>query len=320
MIAFRVDPEKGVQEIGPEEFVSFTPSEASAGFAWQHLDRDHPETTRWLEAAGLDGFVIEALTADTPRPRCTVHDDGVILVLNALEGAGDQDDEELASVRLWIEPYRVVGVWVRDIGPIADVINAVRRGRVPLSPGMLVARIALRTVDLAEQPVGKLDEVIDDLEELVLDDEGELPHAELNSLRKTAIKLHRQIMPQRDALIRLEIEDLDWLTDMDRSRLREAGDRAVRLCEDLDSIRNRAQVVHDRIMERRSDMMNQRMLVLSIVAAIFLPLGLLTGLLGINVGGIPGGKDPMGFWIVCGILVTIGGGLLFWFWRKGMMR
>lgn len=320
MIAFRVDPENGVQEIGLEEFVRFTPTDATSGFVWQHLERDHPETTRWLEAAGLDSFVIEALTAVTPRPRCTVHDEGVILVLNALEGGGDQGDEELASVRLWIEPSRVVGVWVRDIGPIGDLINAIRRGQAPDSAGTLVARIALRTVGLAELPVEQLDEVIDDLEQQVLDDEGELPHAELNSLRKTAIKLHRQIVLQRDALVRLEIEDLDWFSDADQSRLREAGDRAVRLVEDLDSIRSRAQVVHDRIMERRSDALNQRMLVLSIVAAIFLPLGLLTGLLGINVGGIPGAKDPMAFWIVCGMLVSIGGGLLLWFWRSGTMR
>lgn len=244
----------------------------------------------------------------------------MILVLNALESGGDQDDEELASVRLWIEPDRVVGGWVRDIGPIGDVINAIRRGRAPVSPGTLVARVTLRTVDLAELPVEQHDEVIDDLEEQVLDDEGELPRAELISLRKTAIKLHRHFMPQREALVRVEIEERDWLTDADRSRLRGAGDRAVRLVEDLDSIRGRARVVHDRILERRSDALNQRMLVLSIVAAIFLPLGLLTGLLGINVGGIPGANDTMGSWIVCGMLAAMGGGLFVWFWRSGMMR
>ncbi len=39
------------------------------------------------------------------------------------------------------------------------------------------------------------------------------------------------------------------------------------------------------------------MYVLSVIAAIFLPLGFLTGLLGINVGGIPGADNPEAFWL-----------------------
>jgi len=42
-----------------------------------------------------------------------------------------------------------------------------------------------------------------------------------------------------------------------------------------------------------------------VVAAIFLPLGFLTGLLGINVGGIPGADNTGAFFIFCGILTLI---------------
>ena len=73
-------------------------------------------------------------------------------------------------------------------------------------------------------------------------------------------------------------------------------------------------------MELRSDQMNRRMLVLSIVAAVFLPLGLLTGLLGINVGGMPGAENAWAFWIVTGGLVALGWGLVWWVWRLGMFR
>lgn len=49
------------------------------------------------------------------------------------------------------------------------------------------------------------------------------------------------------------------------------------------------------------------MFVLSIVDGIFLPLGLLTGLLGVNVGGIPGTENPSAFLVVCVILLVLGG-------------
>ena len=87
-------------------------------------------------------------------------------------------------------------------------------------------------------------------------------------------------------------------------------------CVDRDSARDRAAVSQDELNSRLSEQMNHTMYVLSIVAAVFLPLGLFTGLLGINVGGIPGTEDPWAFLIVCVLLVVIAIGLLVVFRRK----
>ena len=65
--------------------------------------------------------------------------------------------------------------------------------------------------------------------------------------------------------------------------------------------------------------MNKTMYILSIVAGIFLPLGLLTGLLGINVGGIPGTENPWAFAIFCVLLLIIAGGQIWLFKRKKWM-
>ncbi len=92
----------------------------------------------------------------------------------------------------------------------------------------------------------------------------------------------------------------------------------TRLAEELDAIRDRAQIVHYQIMDNRAELMNLQMLVLSMVAAIFLPLGLLTGLLGINVGGIRGVDNPWAFVIMCGLLVLVGGFQAWLFERIGL--
>jgi zinc transporter len=54
-----------------------------------------------------------------------------------------------------------------------------------------------------------------------------------------------------------------------------------------------------------SEQMNARMYVLSIVAAIFLPLGFFTGLMGINVGGMPRVEDGEAFWVVVAMCVGL---------------
>ena len=58
-------------------------------------------------------------------------------------------------------------------------------------------------------------------------------------------------------------------------------------------------------MGRLSEQMNNRMYVLSIAAAIFLPLGFLTGLLGVNLGGIPGADNTVAFWVFVVIIVLV---------------
>ena len=95
------------------------------------------------------------------------------------------------------------------------------------------------------------------------------------------------------------------LDDSGLLRLREVGDRLVRHIEDLDAVRERAAVVQEELLSRMSEQMNSRMYVLSVVAAIFLPLGFLTGLLGINVGGIPGADYPLAFLMFIGMLVVV---------------
>ena len=190
----------------------------------------------------------------------------------------------------------------------------------PLDSGELVARLALRLADRAEPVVADLNETIDDLEE-AFEDTGEPPsRSELADVRRVSIMLRRYMYPQKDALSTFAIEDMAWISEHARERLREATERVTRLAEALDAIRDRAEVVHDQIMDQRAEATNRQMLILSVVTAIFLPLSLLTGLLGINVGGIPGSTDGNAFWIVCGLMVVLAG-LQFWVFRKiGMLR
>ena len=159
---------------------------------------------------------------------------------------------------------------------LSDVIAGFARGAGPASVGELVARLALRIADRAEPVVATLNERIDDLEDegAALDAHGR--RGELSDVRRMAIVMRRHMFPQRDALSTLEIEDLDWLDTRARARLREATERVTRLAEELDAIRDRAQVVHDEIMDLRAEAMNRQMLLLSVVSAVFLPLGFIT--------------------------------------------
>ena len=86
-----------------------------------------------------------------------------------------------------------------------------------------------------------------------------------------------------------------WLTDSEAHELREEADRITRYLEDLELARERTMVLREEFLGQLAQEQNSRMYVLSVVAAVFLPLTFVTGLLGMNVGGLPGLDNPKGF-------------------------
>jgi len=319
MFAFRCDGEGDAKPIDvsgrkAEDLVQ------EKGFVWIHLNRPEQAEMDWLKDCGLDFVVREALDAPETRPRCSVHEEGLLINLRGVNLAEGAEPEDMVSLRIWASGGLVVSLQRRNLLAVSDVHEAFARNMAPRDAGELVSRLALRLADRAEPIVAELNEQIDDLED-AFEATGEPPaRSELADVRRVSIMLRRYMYPQKDALSTFAIEDMPWISAHARERLREATERVTRLTEALDAIRDRAEVVHDQIMDLRAEATNRQMLVLSVVTAIFLPLSLLTGLLGINVGGIPGAADGNAFWVVCGLLVVLAI-LQYWVFRRiGLLK
>ena len=127
------------------------------------------------------------------------------------------------------------------------------------------------------------------------------------------MQLRRYIAPQRDAINALSLSDVTLFDARSRISLRETSDAVTRMTEEIDAARERAMILHEQIMDQRSEDMNRNMLILATATAVFLPLHFLVGLLGINVAGIPGADSPFAFWVVLAIALVIGAALLGFF-------
>jgi len=287
------------------------------GFRWVHLQRRAEGPQPWLaDDSGLDPLVVDALTAAETRPRCLIFGDGILLNLRGVNLNPGEDVEDMVSLRLWISRGLVVSVRLRLLRAVQDTVAELDAGRGPKTPVGLVAALALRLTERMEPTILELADEVDALEEEAAAGSPSLERVRIAEIRRLAITLRRYSAPQRDALARLVAEPLDWVPERVRNQLREAVDRVSRYVEDLEAIRDRAAVVAEQLADRRAETMNRQSFALTVVAAIFLPLGLLTGLLGINVGGIPGTESPAAFWIVTLLMVLIGGGLWFVFRRS----
>jgi zinc transporter len=215
------------------------------------------------------------------------------------------DPEDMVSIRLWIEPTRIISVRNRRLLSVDDIRNALAQGSGPRDIGEFVAQLAEHLVSRMSGVIGDIDDEVDRLQDLALESESRRLRTELIRLRREIISLRRYLAPQRDALSRLIQAKPTWLDELNTLQIREEADRVIRFLEDLDAARERAAVTQEELNNNLSEQMNSRMYVLSVVAAIFLPLGFLTGLFGINVGGIPLANDPLGFVEISVLLIVI---------------
>jgi zinc transporter len=284
---------------------------------WLHLDYSQPEVQEWMvKSSGLSALTVEALLQVETRPRCVMADGGLMLFLRGVNLNPGADPEDMVSLRLWVGEKRIYTLGLRKLLSLDDMREAIRQGMGPETTGDFLVQLVELLLDRAGTVIEDLYDLVDQLEESVLVVSSHQQRGQIASIRRQTIALRRFLAPQREALNRLSSERTAILTDEHHLRLREAFDRLTRFVEDLDAARERAGVVHESLISNLTEQTNTRMYVLAIISAIFLPLSFLTGLLGINVGGIPGAESPLGFAVVTLSIFVIAGGLWAFFrWR-----
>lgn len=275
--------------------------------AWVHLDAGHETTAQWLasELDYLDPFIISALTADETRPRMTQVGKGAIVILRGVNLNEDADTEDMVSIRLFIDQHRIISLQMREVKAVGVIENNIKTGKAPKDAGEFLCQLIGQLTGRFETVLSDLDDLTDDTEEKLITHADVGLRQDIINIRKKAIIFRRHMSPQRDAISQLRMAELEWLSDIQKRNLQENFNHVVRYVEELDAIRERAQIVKDELANMIADRLNKNTYVLSVIAAIFLPLGFLTGLLGINIGGIPGVDSPVAFTIFCIFLAVV---------------
>ena len=294
---------KGIRLEGDE----ISPALKSDTLAWVHLNGNLPETRAWLEKEVdyLDNIILDALLAEETRPRVMEFDNGALLILRGVNLNKDSQPEDMISIRLWIDGSRIITVGRRPLKAVKDLQELLANGKGPKNSGDFLTMLSSRLFERMEPVFTDLDESLDNIEEKVMEEPDVEERQAITVIRKQAIVFRRYIAPQRDVIAHIRTSEQPWLDQYHKRRLQESYDRLVRYVEDLDTIRERAGIVKDELSNALADKMNKNMYVLSVIAAIFLPLGFFTGLMGINIGGMPGVDNDNAFLIFSVALIII---------------
>ena len=313
--SFCVDEACKHRTLDHEEISGFLKSPT---LAWVHIDATHPEAQSWLdrELSYLDPYIVESLIAESTRPSMTQIGEGALINLRGVNLNENADPEDMVSIRMWVDAHRIISVQRRSLKAVGDMARTLTEKNTVDDAGDFVCQLIKRLFARLETTIIALDDVTDNIEASLLEEARKNLREQIVDVRIQAIMFRRYLAPQRDAILQLRNSDIIWVTDAHRRTLQEQYNQITRYVEDLDAIRERAQIIKDELANLLSDRLNRNLYVLSVISAIFLPLGFLTGLFGINIGGMPGVDDANAFWVFSGallLLVAVQAVLFKWF-------
>lgn len=312
--AILLDGKGGGRELGWDEVNSWN---ASQGKIWIHLLYTSPNTIAWLQdKSGIEPFIVEALISDETRPRSTVIGKGLLMNIRGVNLNPGANYEDMVSLRMWAEENRIITTRKRRLHSVTDIKNQLNNRCGPTTVGRFIISINELLVAHIDKAIEEIEDNISNLEEQVFTSKEGSLRTQITSIRRESILLRRYLAPQREAISRLQVDNTAWFTETERRYLYEIANNLIHIVENLDSLRDRATVAQEELTNSLSVQLNSRMYVLSLITAIFLPLSFFTGLLGINVGGIPGATYRGAFFIVILLLLLICIGQYFYFRKK----
>ena len=287
-----------------------------AGPVWFHLDFLQEDCKQNLDLLKLPEHAIDGLTRLDTRPRTTVFEEGILLILRVINLNPGENPNDMVSLRLWIEQDRIISLRHKRVLSAQDIKQELIQGNGPKNINDVVTTIIERVAD-------RIAEYVDLLEARIEEFEGDADVKDIISIRANVAKVRREaamvrrfLAPQREALDALYRQSSNLMTKDTKHYVQELSDRITRYVEDLDLVREKAVLIQEELLNKITQQQNDRMYVLSIIAAIFLPISFVTGLFGMNVAGLPGVDEPLGFVYVATTMIMVVVGTLFYFRHK----
>lgn len=274
--------------------------------AWIDIEAVDEEGRRWLATQSrLDDEIIKRLLEPAPATYWRRFGQGLYFNMHAAVPGEDTSTTAVIDFGIWMEPGRIVTVRRSKVPALDRAAEACSAGAGPASSWELIVFVLFAGLGRVEQNLHELTATIDQLEDEVLTLEGDPPIHRVAELQRRLVYARRFRMPLANMLSFISAQPGSVIDGELRDELEGIVNAVAQHQELLGLSIERALALQGQIRDRLADSMNSATYRFTWVATVFLPLSFLTGLLGINVAGIPGDHNPLAFWLFCGALCVI---------------
>ena len=318
VLAIEVDGDGRARELAVDQ--PFEPLAAGA-WRWLHFNLADKRACAWISALVDFPPAARALFVSAQdHQQLYAVSDCIYGVLSDLVRAFDATEEDTAFLTFAMNERLVLTGRRQPLQAVDNVRAALAGGRRVVSPAALIEASLGEAMSGIERLLESLAKELDRAEDKLLIDSVEDERRRLGHIRRTGVRLHRQLASLRLLLKRFEVSDDVVLS----AGLTLNTDRLAQRLDDLDqevvATQERARLLHDEISARLSDESARNINALAIITALFLPPSLVAGIFGMNTSGLPFADSPHGTLLAIGI-----GGLAaaFAYWllrRLGIIR
>lgn len=268
--------------------------------SWVHFTISNEPMANWLKKlTEKESWIANALLAEKVRPRLALPKEGAMLIIRVADTLDVNEHEELRSLRIYATEKGVITTSLRPLPIIQEIVEWIQATPEKIPPFELLTEMIVKGVRGLEDILEDLDENTDYAEQQVLEMGTDPTKQEVGSLALDALQLRRYLAPQKEVFLQLKNLEAFWVSQEKRRKIKESYERVSRQLDEVEVIRERIRIIREELGIHVGEEVNYRLYIFSVIAVFFLPLSFLTGLFGINVGGIPWGENPYGFLVFC---------------------
>ncbi|AGW92976.1 transporter [Cupriavidus sp. DF5525] len=274
-------------------------------FMWLHFNLSHSACERWMKGQlPLPDEYFEALRQGSRSTRIERQDAALLAVVNDVIYNFGVTSTDISTLWAHADHRLLVTARARPLRSVDRLRAAVRRGEVFRSPLDLVVHLLRDQADVLVQIVRETGASVDQIEDQLLSQRLQGNRADLGAMRRGLVRLQRLLAPEPGALFRLLNRPPAWLQETDLQELRESTEEFSLVLNDLAALVERIKLLQEEIAAKLNEQTNRTLFTLTLVTVLALPINIVAGFFGMNVGGVPLADHPHGFWVLVALVAS----------------
>ena len=317
LCGYLFEPDAGGRPIGLAEALAWLREAGRPGFVWLHFNLADASAEKWMQSQlALAPEFFEALHAGSRSTRIEHAQDSLIAVVNDVAYEFSFDPSDIETLWTSASERLAVSARVHPLRSIDRLREDVKQGCRFSSTVALLNHLMNDQGDVLVRIVREATLRVDAIEDSLL--AGRLKHkrADLGRLRRVLVRLQRLLAPEPAALFRLLRDPPSWGAEQDLEELRQSTEEFSLVLRDLSALQERIKLLQEEMAAQVGEQTNRSVFTLTVVTELALPINIIAGLLGMNVGGIPLAQHPHGFLIIVLIVITFTAGAGWFAFRK----
>jgi zinc transporter len=308
---YRFSPGRPVEAITADTFVATMAGPAAASgkdFFWLHLSLANTSSEHWMrQNLKLPPAFFDSLRAEDTSTRLELDDDMLVAVIHDVLFESSFETSAVGSTCVCIGPQLLLSARLRPLRSVDKLREAVRAGHVFQSPVELLAHLLREQANVLSEILRRSTGRVDQIEDRFLANRSSTTRSELGALRRSLVRLQRLLAPEPAAFFRLLNRPLEWIKPADLQELQQAAEEFSAALTDSIALVERVKLIQEELGALNNEQTSRILFVLTVVTVVALPINLVSGLFGMNVGGLPFTTNEHGFRVIVVALMLLTG-------------